>query len=61
MDLYKLLLGAGLILLSLLFVIYQINNGVFSKEHKYTQNDVRLFFATGIGLVLGLYYLIASF
>jgi uncharacterized membrane protein YidH (DUF202 family) len=61
MDLYKLLLGAGLILLALLLVVYQNNNGAFSKGHKYTQNDVRLFFATGIGLILGLYYLIGSF
>ncbi|MFY0594298.1 hypothetical protein [Roseivirga sp.] len=61
MDFYKFLIGMGLILLSSLLTIYQNKNGVFRKKEKYTQNDVRLFFAIGIGVLFGIYYLVIAF
>ncbi|WP_458334270.1 hypothetical protein [Peijinzhouia sedimentorum] len=61
MDLYKFLIGIGVILLSLILILYQKHNGAFSGKEKLTQNDVRLFFAIVLGLAFGLYYLVSAF
>ncbi len=61
MDIFNMLIGALLILVSIIIFIIQIREGANSKNDGFTIGDVKLIFAGLFSFLGGLYLFISAF